>query len=56
MPDEGLKWKRTSEIYWDPNYTEEQPFQPLRYPDAATRPEKGRADRAKKKDERGCSR
>jgi hypothetical protein len=32
MPDEGLKWKRTSEVYWDPNYTEEQPFQPLRFP------------------------
>lgn len=32
MPAEGLRWKRVSEVYWDPNYTEEQPFQPLRFP------------------------
>ena len=32
MPDEGVKWRRTSEVYWDPYYTEEQPFQPLRFP------------------------
>jgi hypothetical protein len=32
LPDEGLKWKRTSEVYWDPDYTAEQPFQPLRFP------------------------
>ena len=32
MPAEGLRWKRISEVYWDPNYTEEQPFQPLRFP------------------------
>ena len=32
MPEEGLKWKRTSEIYWDSYFTEEQPFQPLRFP------------------------
>jgi len=51
MPDEGLKWKRTSEIYWDPNYTEEQPFQPLRYP--TPRPDQKKDERpAKKKDER----
>ncbi len=31
FPDEGLWWNRTSEVYWDPNYTEEQPFQPLRF-------------------------
>jgi hypothetical protein len=31
-PDQGLKWTRVSEVYWDPNYTEEQPFQPLRFP------------------------
>ena len=32
MPEEGLKWTRTSEVYWDPYFTEEQPFQPLRFP------------------------
>jgi hypothetical protein len=32
MPEEGSKWSRISEIYWDPDYTEEQPFQPLRFP------------------------
>ncbi|HEY5811642.1 MAG TPA: hypothetical protein VIT23_03195 [Terrimicrobiaceae bacterium] len=32
MPEEGSKWKRISEVYWDPLYTEEQPPQPLRFP------------------------
>jgi hypothetical protein len=32
MPARGEKWWRVSEVYWDPNYTEEQPFQPLRSP------------------------
>jgi hypothetical protein len=32
MPAEGSKWTRISEIYWEPGYTGEQPFQPLRFP------------------------
>jgi hypothetical protein len=42
-PDEGLKWTRISEVYWDPNYTEEQPFQPLRFP--TPRPETKKPER-----------
>ena len=43
MPAEGLRWKRISEVYWDPYYTEEQPFQPLRFP--TPRPEKKKDDK-----------
>jgi len=43
MPAEGMRWKRISEVYWDPNYTEEQPFQPLRFP--TPRPEKKKDDK-----------
>jgi hypothetical protein len=52
MPDEGLKWKRTSEVYWDPLYTEEQPFQPLRFP--TPRPDQTKQDRPRdqKKEDR----
>jgi hypothetical protein len=32
LPAEGSKWTRISEIYWEPGYTGEQPFQPLRFP------------------------
>ena len=32
MPPEGAKWTRISEVYWEPGYTGEQPFQPLRFP------------------------
>ena len=32
MPLEGAKWTRISEVYWEPGYTGEQPFQPLRFP------------------------
>jgi hypothetical protein len=46
MPDEGLKWIRTSEVYWDPYYTEEQPFQPLRFP--TPRPEKKKNDKPRR--------
>jgi hypothetical protein len=38
MPDPGLRWKRTSEVYWDRYSTDEQPFQPLRFP--TPRPQK----------------
>jgi hypothetical protein len=48
MPEEGLQWKRTSEVYWDPNYTEEQPFQPLRFPPSV--PDKKKEE--KKKEEK----
>jgi hypothetical protein len=27
-------WKRVSEVYWDPNSQEPQPFQPLRFPES----------------------
>ena len=46
MSEEGLKWKRTSEVYWDPSYTEEQPFQPLRFP--TPRPEKKKDDKPRR--------
>ena len=32
LPAEGAGWKRISEVYWEPGYTGEQPFQPLRFP------------------------
>jgi hypothetical protein len=35
MPLEGAKWTRISEVYWEPGYTGEQPFQPLRFPTPA---------------------
>jgi hypothetical protein len=41
IQDEGLRWKRVSEVYWDPNYTEEQPFQPLRFPPPPPEKKKG---------------
>ena len=46
MSDEGLEWRRTSEVYWDPYYTEEQPFQPLRFP--TPRPEKKKQERPRR--------
>lgn len=46
MSDEGLKWRRTSEVYWSPYYTEEQPFQPLRYP--TPRPAKTKEERPRR--------
>ncbi len=36
MPPEGAKWTRISEVYWEPGYTGEQPFQPLRFPPLPT--------------------
>jgi hypothetical protein len=47
MPDEGVKWRRTSEVYWDPNYTEEQPFQPLRFPTPFPTPPPGQKKQEK---------
>jgi hypothetical protein len=41
IQDEGLRWKRVSEVYWDPDYTEEQPFQPLRFPPPLPEKKKG---------------
>jgi hypothetical protein len=41
IQDEGLRWKRVSEVYWDPYYTEEQPFQPLRFPPPLPEEKKG---------------
>ena len=38
MQADGAKWKRVSEIYWEPGYTGEQPFQPLRFPAYPTPP------------------
>ena len=32
LPPEGARWVRISEIYWEPGYTGEQQFQPLRFP------------------------
>ncbi|HEY5707558.1 MAG TPA: hypothetical protein VIS96_18515 [Terrimicrobiaceae bacterium] len=40
MPVEGSKWTRVSEIYWEPGYTGEQPFQPLRFPPYSPAPGK----------------
>ena len=40
MPEEGARWTRTSEVYWEPGYTGEQPFQPLRFPPYSTPPVK----------------
>jgi hypothetical protein len=46
MPVEGATWKRVSEVYWEPGYTGEQPFQPLRFPPYSTPPvKKVREDR-----------
>jgi hypothetical protein len=38
LPTEGAGWKRISEIYWEPGYTGEQPFQPLRFPTPSQSP------------------
>ena len=40
MPVEGARWTRVSEVYWEPGYTGEQPFQPLRFPPDSKPPEK----------------
>ncbi len=46
MPVEGARWTRISEVYWEPGYTGEQPFQPLRFPPYSTPPpEKVRENR-----------
>jgi hypothetical protein len=42
---DGLHWRRISEIYWDPNYMEEQPFQPLRFPTPWPEKKKEKSDR-----------
>ena len=44
MPVEGATWKRVSEIYWEPGYTGEQPFQPLRFPPYSKPPVKKAAE------------
>jgi hypothetical protein len=38
LPIDGARWQRISEIYWEPGYTGEQPFQPLRFPTPPARP------------------
>ena len=45
MPAEGAKWERTSEVYWEPGYTGEQPFQPLRFPPGSVPPPVIKGDR-----------
>lgn len=45
VPAEGVRWTRTSEVYWEPGYTGEQPFQPLRYPPSPAPRAKVREDR-----------
>ena len=41
MPVGGAIWKRISEVYWEPGYTGEQPFQPLRFPPYPAPPVRG---------------
>ena len=36
LPQASLTWRRVSEGYWDPGYTGEQPYQPLRFPSGET--------------------
>ena len=54
MPVEGASWKRVSEVYWEPGYTGEQPFQPLRFPShpapRATKADRKQADRKPPRD------
>ena len=53
LPHAAAAWKRISEVYWEPGYTGEQPFQPLRFPpDAGPAPIAVQREAAPPRDQR----